>query len=177
MIHQTLQLQKLSHTATNLDTLRVLVFSVSAPSLPDHKDYLFGVPVEGVLKVIPCPPINWAMGTGLGMTDLGSDNVTTVDLSEGFSVQDSKKLEDARVSTVSHSHDFLILLKTQTEEQYGIPVAGLPILSDIPLSTIRPVSSSYRQVANIDFASHLAILPQTDENKTIKIFLLGLLNI
>ncbi len=177
MLNTTFQLQKLSHTTTNPDTLRVLVFSVSATSLSDHEDYLFALPVETVLKVISCPPINWAMDTGLGMTDLGSENVTTVDLSGQFFFRDSKKLEDASVSTVSNSHPFLILLKTRTEEQCGIPVAGLPILSDIPLSTIRPVSLSYRQVAKIDFASHMAILHPTEENKPIKIFLLGMSNI
>lgn len=177
MLNTTFELQKLSHTTTNPDTLRVLVFSVSAMSLSDHEDYLFALPVEGVLKVISCPPINWAMGTGLGLTDLGSENVTTMDLHQQFFFRDPKKLEDARVSTVSNSHRFLILLKTRTEERYGIPVAGLPVLSDIPLSTIRPVSLSYRQVAKIDFASHMAILSDTENKKSIKIFLLGMINI
>ncbi len=174
MLDTTLQLQKLSHTTTNPDSLRVLVFKVSAISLSDHEDYLFALPVEGVLKVISCPPITWAIGTGLGMTDLGSENVTTLDLSQQFHFQDSNKLEDAGVSTVSNGHRFLILLKTRTEEQCGIPVAEFPMLSDIPLSAIRPVSLSYRQVAKIDFVSHMAILPQTEEKKPIKIFLLGI---
>ena len=174
MLNTTLQVQKSSHTNTNPDTLRVLVFSVSVTSLSDHQDYLFALPVEGVLKVISCPHINWAIGTGLGMTDLGSENVTTVDLSQQFFFGDSKKADDAKISTVSNSHRFLILLKTHTEEQCGIPVAEFPILSDIPLSTIRPVSLSYRQVAKMDFVSHMAILPQAEEKKSIKIFLLGI---
>ncbi|MDJ0729312.1 MAG: hypothetical protein QNJ33_04890 [Crocosphaera sp.] len=177
MFNTTLQLQKLSHTTTNPNTLRVLVFRVSATSLSNEEDYLFALPVEGVLKVVSCPPINWAMDTGLGMSDLGSENVTTLDLRREFLLGNSKTLEDARVSTVSNCYPFLILLKTRTEERFGIPVTGLPLLSDIPLSTIRPVSLSYRQVAKINFASHMAILPQAEEKKPIKIFLLGMSNI
>ncbi len=177
MLNTTFELQKLSHTNPESNTLRVLVFTVSATSVSDEEDYLFALPVEGVFKVIPCPPINWAMDTGLGMTDIGSDNITTVDLRQQFSFQDSQKLDNGDVSTVSNGYNFLILLKTYTEERYGIPVVGFPILSDIPLATIRPVSLSYRQVAKIDFASHIAILPQEEQKKSIKIFLLGMSNI
>ena len=177
MIDQTFEIQRLTHTTTQPDTLRVLVFRISGNSLSDESDYLFALPVESVFKVIPCPPINWAMDTGLGMTDVGSENVTTLDLYQQFFSRDSNKLENANVSTVSNGHKFLLLLKTNTEEKYGIPVAGLPILSNIPLATIRPVSLSYRQVAKIDFASHMAILPQAENKKPIKIFLLGMSDI
>ncbi len=179
MLNTTFELQRLSHTTTQPDTLRVLVFSVSATSVSDEEDYLFALPVEGVFKVIPCPPINWVMDTGLGMTDIGSDNITTVDLRQQFSFQDSdsQKLDNGNVSTVFNDYNFLILLKTHTEERYGIPVVRFPILSDIPLTTIRPVSLSYRQVAKIDFASHMAILPQAEQKKSIKIFLFGMSNI
>ncbi|MDJ0662402.1 MAG: hypothetical protein QNJ42_23385 [Crocosphaera sp.] len=177
MLNTTFELQQLSHTTTQPDTLRVLVFSVSATSVSDEEDYLFALPVEGVFKIIPCPPINWAMDTGLGITDVGSDNITTLDLRQQFSSRDSQKLENGNISTVSSGYNFLILLKTHTEERYGIPVIGFPILSDIPLATIRPVSLSYRQVAKMDCASHMAILPQAENKKSIKIFLLGMSNI
>ncbi len=167
MINQTFELQILSHTTSNPDVLRVLMFSLSK-TVSESTEHFFALPVEGVLKVIPCPPINWAVGTGLGMTDLGSNNVTTLDLAHQFFPE---------TSTVTNSYPFLILLKTRTSEQSGIPVAGLPILTDIPLSTIRPVSSSYRQVAKIDFASHMAILSDTENKKSLKIFLLGMDNI
>ncbi len=177
MLNTTFELQKLSHTTTNPDTLRVLVFSISATSVSEEEDYLFALPVEGVFKVIPCPPISWAMDTGLGMTDVGLENVTTVDLRQQFSFRDSQELDTKNVSTVSNSYNFLILLKTHTEERYGIPVVGFPVLSDIPWTTIAPLSLSYRQVAKIDFASHVAILPQAEEKKSIKIFLLGMIDI
>ncbi|MEL4898596.1 hypothetical protein [Crocosphaera sp. Alani8] len=174
MLHTTFELQRLSHTTTQPDTVRVLVFTVSVTSASDEEDYLFALPVEGVFKVIPCPVINWAMDTGLGMTDIGSDNITTLDLRQQFSFQDSQNLNKGNVSTVPNTYNFLILLKTNTEERYGIPVVEFPILSDIPLTTIRPLSLSYRQVAKLDFASHIAILPHTDQKKSIKIFLLGM---
>ena len=164
MINQTFELERLSHTTIKPDALRVLVFSL-AKTATEQVEYFFALPVESVLKVIPCPPINWAVGGELGMADIGSDNVTTLDLHRHFFPHTSKVINDS---------PFLVLLNTITSETCGIPVTGLPVLSDIPLSTIRPVSLSYRQVATIDFASHMAILSDPENNKSIKIFLLGM---
>lgn len=167
-------LKRLSSTSTNSDTLRIVVFTLAEEPLSSGSDYLFAFPVEAVLKAITCPPINWVADSGIGMTDFGSQNITVVDLRQQFLLSNPEN-EDARNSDpVADSRRFLILLKTQTGELCGIPVADPPTLTDISLSTIRPVPLSYRQVAGLSWASHMAILSETPEKKPLKVFLLGM---
>ncbi len=127
-----------------------------------------------VLKAITCPPINWVVDSGIGLTDFGAQTVTVVDLRQQFLMPNSERQEEQNYSPVTNSSRFLILLKTRTEELYGIPVAHPPTLTDIPLSTIRPVPLSYRQVAGLSWASHMAILSETQAKKPLKVFLLGM---
>ena len=174
MLDTAPQLKRLSSTSTNPDTLRTIVFSLSEDTLSAQVDYLFALPVEAVLKAITCPPINWVVDSGIGITDLGSQNVTVVDLRQQFLFANPEKQEEGNYEQVADSHRFLILLKTRTEELCGISVANPPTLTDIPLSAIRPVPSSYRQVAGLGLASHMAVLSETQENKPLKVFLLGM---
>lgn len=174
MLNTTLQLKRLSSTSTNPDNLRIIVFTLSQDPLSPQADYLFALPVEAVLKAIPCPPINWVVDSGIGITDFGSQNVTVVDLRQQFLLPNPERQEARNSDQVANSHRFLILLKTRTEELCGIPVAHPPTLTDIPLSTIRPVPLSYRQVAGLSLASHMAILSETPEKKPLKVFLLGM---
>ncbi len=174
MLNTTFQLKRLSSTSTSTDSLRIIVFTFSEKPLLAEADYLFALPVEAVLKAITCPPINWVVDSGIGITDYGSQNVTVVDLRQQFILSDPERQEEQNYSPVTNSYRFLILLKTRTEELYGIPVAHPPTLTDIPLSIIRPVPLSYRQVAGLSWASHMAILPETKENETLKVFLVGM---
>ena len=174
MLQTISQLKRLSSTSTNPDTLRIVVFTLAEEPLSPQSDYLFALPVEAVLKAITCPPINWVANSGIGMTDFGSQNVTVVDLRQQFICSNSSKEEAKNSDLVVNSQRFLILLKTQTKELCGIPVADPPTLTDIPLSTIRPVPLSYRQVAGLSWASHMTILSETQAKKPLKVFLLGM---
>ncbi|MDJ0747138.1 MAG: hypothetical protein QNJ32_27870 [Xenococcaceae cyanobacterium MO_167.B27] len=168
------QLKRLFSTNTHSDTLRIIVFTLAEQPLSTQSDYLFAFPVQAVLKAITCPPINWVADSGIGMTDFGSQNVTVVDLRQQFLFSNSKKQEARNSEPVAAPHRFLILLKTQTQELCGIPVADPPTLTDIPLSTIRTVPLSYRQVAGLSWATHMAILSETPEKKPVKVFLIGM---
>ena len=174
MLNTTPQLKRLSSTSTNPDILRIIVFSLSEEPFSAQADYLFAFPVESVLKAIICPPINWVADSGIGITNLGSQNLTVVDLRQQFFLANPEKPEERNSDQIANAHRFLILLKTRTEELCGIPVAHPPTLTDIPLSKIRPVPLSYRQVAGLSLASHMATLSETEEEKSLKVFLLGM---
>ena len=176
MLNTNLDLKRLSSTTTNPDSLRIVVFSLSENenAFSEQEDYLCALPVEAVFKAISCPPINWAVDSGIGMTDLGAENVTVVNLRQHFLQATSASQEEIESSQVNKSDNFLILLKTTTNELCGIPVSQPPTLTDIPLSTIVPVPLSYREVAGLSWASHMAILSGKEEQKSLKIFLLGM---
>jgi purine-binding chemotaxis protein CheW len=172
MLTNTFQLKRLSSTTNDPDSLRVVVFTLSEDTSSDSENYLFALPVEAVLKAVPCPPINWVVDSGVGMTDFGSQNVTVINLSQQFLLGNSNNYQPN--NHISNSHRFLILLKTTTGELSGIPVVHPPTLTDIPLSTIRSIPLSYRQIAGLGLASHMAILSDTQDQKEIKVFLLGM---
>ena len=105
---------------------------------------------------------------------MGSENVTVVNLRQHFIRINSENYPAKNSLALANSEDFLILLKTPTNELCGIPVSKPPTLIDIPLSTIVPVPLSYREVAGLSWVSHMAILSDEEETKPLKIFLLGM---
>ncbi len=174
MFDTTIQLKRLSSTSTDSDTLRVIVFNLSIEPLSPQADYLFALPITAVLKAITCPPIKWVVESGIGITDVDSQNITVLDLRHHFFSSNPERKENSISDPMVNSDQFLILLKTRTEEMCGIPVAHPPILTDIPLSAIRPVPLSYREAAGLSLASHMAILSETEGKKPVKVFLLGM---
>jgi purine-binding chemotaxis protein CheW len=174
MLNTNLNLKRLSSTSTNPDSLRIVVFSLSENAFSNQEDYLCALPVEAVFKAISCPPINWAVDSGIGMADLGAENVTVVNLRQHFLQATSASQEEKKSSPVANSDNFLILLRTATGELCGIPVSKPPTLTDIPVSTIVPVPLSYRELAGLSWASHMAMLSDKEKQKPLKIFLLGM---
>ncbi|MGK7947842.1 MAG: chemotaxis protein CheW [Xenococcaceae cyanobacterium] len=163
MITTLLPFERLSEkTIQEKDSLRVMVFSVM--------DYFFAFPIGAILRIIPCPPFT-TEDNGIGMIDLGSQTVTIVDLRHKF----IKKVKDnpvEAISTANNSPNFLIMFQTQVGELCGIPVEKAPILTDLALKNIRPVPLSYRQISELSFVNHMAVIPQ-EEQESLKIFCLG----
>lgn len=151
--------KRLSGAANDCDSLRVIVFAIA--------DYLFALPVGAVLKVITCPPISSTVEGGIGMADLGSQTITILDLRQKLGSQTLEK-------QFPGFQQLLLLIQTRTGEICGIPVDKPPSLLDIPLETVRPVPLSYRQVAKLSFASHMAVLTPGQPEESIKVFLLGM---
>jgi len=156
--------KRLSGTANECDSLRVIVFAIA--------DYLFALPVGAVLKIISCPPISSTVESGIGIADLGSQTITILDLRQKLVSQPQARQVD-EVSPVPTFQRFLLLTQTRTGELCGIPVDKPPSLIDIPLETVRPVPLSYRQVAKLSFASHMAVLPE-GQGESINVFLLSM---
>ena len=165
MVTTLLPFKRLSgKTVREKDSFRVMVFSVM--------DYFFAFPIGAILRIIPCPSFT-TEDNGIGMIDLGSQTVTIVDLRYKFIKQATEKTIE-KIETTNSSPNFLIMFQTQIGELCGIPVKKAPVLTDIALSNIRPVPLSYRQISELSFVNHMAVIPQEEEEKkSLKIFCLG----
>jgi chemotaxis signal transduction protein len=78
------------------------------------------------------------------------------------------------LSAVDASGRFLLLTQTRTGEICGFPVDKPPALIDIPLETVRLVPWSYRQVAELNCISHMAVLSVAPNEEPLKVLLLGM---
>jgi chemotaxis signal transduction protein len=160
----SLLLKRLSSVNDDRETIRTIVFSLADLEDTAMGKYLFALPVEAVSRAIVYPANQPILKDGIGMINIGSQTVTIVDLRQKFVTTDS----------TSDSSRFLILFHTQPGELCGLPVKDAPILLDIPLTTIRPLPLSYRQVNQLTFASHVAIVPQGDNLEPLQILLIGM---
>lgn len=98
------------------------------------------------------------------MINFGSQNLTIVDLRQKFTTIDPQ----------DDSSKFLILFHTQSGELCGLPVKSAPELLDIEPAMIREIPLAYREVNQLSFVSHMAIVPQANGLEPIQILLLGL---
>jgi hypothetical protein len=69
---------------------------------------------------------------------------------------------------------FLLLLQTETQEPCAIPVSTFPTLLDLPLTSVRAIPALYRQVNEINFASHMATIDREPGTSPLQIFLMGM---
>ncbi|MBD2451525.1 chemotaxis protein CheW [Nostoc sp. FACHB-152] len=166
MLNTPFPFKRLSGAVSESDSLRVVVFAIA--------DYLFALPVGAVLKVIACPPISSTVESGIGMVDLGAQTITIVDLRQKLIPQVQTQQTQQVLSAVETSGRFLLLTQTRTGELCGIPVDKPPALIDIPLSTVRPVPWSYRQVADLSCVSHMAVLSIAPNEEPLKVLLFGM---
>ena len=126
--------------------------------------YLFAMPVEAVDKAIVYPTERTLLKDGIGMMNLGDKTLTIVDLRQQFT----------KIDPQQDSSKFLILFHTQAGELCGLPVKDAPVLFDIAPATIRSIPLAYREVNQLSFASHMAIIPQENGLEPLQILLLGL---
>jgi chemotaxis signal transduction protein len=164
--------KRLSSLNDDSDTIRTIVFSLADIEQTSMSQYCFALPVEAVEKAIVYPTVRGAslkenraiLKDGIGMINFGSENLTIVDLRQKF-------------TTIDPQHDtskFLILFHTQSGELCGLPVKAAPTMLDINPDMIRAIPLAYREVNQLSFVSHMAIVPQENGLEPLQILLLGL---
>ena len=156
--------QRLSSLNDNPNTIRTIVFSLADIEHTSMAKYLFALPVEAVEKAIVYPPDRAILKDGIGMINLGEQTLTIVDLRQRF-------------TSIESEHDsskFLILFHTQAGEFCGLPIKDAPVLIDLNPDTIRSIPLAYREVNQLSFVSHMAIVPQENGLEPLQILLLGL---
>lgn len=130
-------------------------------------DSWFALPIEAVLKIIPCPPIDGEIRECLGLVEWNRQTITIIDLAQ--------KLQSFEASTASINvtKSSLILVQTNSAELCGFLCDRNITLIDIDPKNISSIPSSYRQVAKLGVISKIATVPQEEGEKSIKLFLLG----
>ncbi len=141
--------------------MRLIVFNIG--------NYLFGLPIEIILKIIPCPQFHTPIKNGIGIVDWESQMIAVIDLHHKL----KESFPHEEIVNVDLNFRFLILTKTNYEEICGFAIFEPPTLMDIPQKDIRSVPLSYRQVAGMGFINHMAIISTPDEEKNQQIFILG----
>jgi hypothetical protein len=160
----TLARHRLSSSDSSNDYLPVMVFPICQPQ-GDTADYLFALPVEAIVKVMQCPASLGSFNQGISMISLDNQMITVVDL--------CYRLWPERIVTAA-DRQFLMLVQTHFAEPFAIPVANFPLLLHLPVTSAQPIPAAYRQVNNIGFASHMAIVDQEDGKPPAQVFLMGM---
>ena len=164
MLNSSLLPKRLASIDYDSDNFRTIVFSLANIEQTAMGKYLFAMPVESVVKAIVYPAERPMLKDGIGMIYLGEETVTLVDLRHKFATIDS---------TIDTS-EFLVLFYTHAGELCGLPIEKAPVLMDISPTTIRPLPLAYREVNQLNFATHMAIVPQGENVEPLQILLLGM---
>jgi chemotaxis signal transduction protein len=156
--------KRLSSVSDDDDTLRTVVFSLADMENTTISQYIFALPVEAVDRAIVYPSERAVLRDGIGMMNFGDRSLTIVDLRQKFTT----------IEPQQDSSKFLILFHTLAGELCGLPVKDAPVLLDIAPDTIRSIPLAYREVNQLSFVSHMAIVPQENGLEPLQILILGL---
>ena len=148
-----------STTSTIAHSLRSIIF-------PIH-NFVFALPIKAVFKIIPCPPIDSPIEDCIGLVEWEGKALAIVDLSQKF------RSDPFEANTNQYQKGFLILTQTNESGLCGFFTQESPTLMDIPQDDIHPLPQSYREVNQLGFVSHMALLTNEDTQQALKIFLLG----
>ena len=139
---------KRSNTRTPVASLRLVVFEMGKLKL--------ALRIDAVYKVLNQTPIYGSGFNDVGIAYVGDREITVVELHRRFFADKGK---------------YLIVVQNSESELYGIPIVAVPVLMEIPLSTIQVLSENYRHADVLgEVATHVCHLAQKDA--TLTIFLL-----
>jgi hypothetical protein len=164
MLITDLPQQRLSANINSGDCLRVMMFSVCQPQ-NGAPEYFFALPVEAIVRVTPAPANLDNFNRGIAMHHVGTEMVTVIDL--------CYRVTPDRPTTAA-DRQFLIYFQTTMGEDCAIAVANFPLLMDMPITSVRPIPAAYRQVNDMNFASHMAVIDRPNGGSPLQIFLIGM---
>jgi hypothetical protein len=164
MLITDLPQQRLSSNINSEDFLRVMMFSVCQPQT-GAPEYFFALPVESIVRVTPAPATLSNFNHGIAMLNVGQEMITVVDLC--YRVMPDRP-------TTTADRQFLIYVQTTMGEDCAIAVANFPILMDMPITSVRPIPAAYRQVNDMSFASHMAVVDRPNGDSPLQVFLIGM---
>jgi purine-binding chemotaxis protein CheW len=160
------ELLSLNSTLSNLSTpdlddlderqaipfIKVLVFSIGSLNL--------GLRIDYVYKVLNSTQVYGSGLSGVGLAHMGEREVTVLDL--------ARRLLPENQPRENIEGGFLIVIEdAQSGDLYGIPVAIVPVLIDVPLPSIRVLPASFRNSDTLGIASHVAVLSEAETSMTL----------
>ncbi|HIK36637.1 MAG: chemotaxis protein CheW [Geminocystis sp.] len=131
--------------------VKLLVFEVGSLNAALH--------IDVVQRVVNYTTI---FGSGLnpfGVVHLEDKEVTVIDL--------HKMLFNTPQPLNPKGRKYLLLARNSVNEVFGIVITSPPELYDIPLKAIRVLPASYRKADTLRIASHVAVMGEEGEEKTI----------
>lgn len=63
-------------------------------------------------------------------------------------------------SDAPHADSHLVVLELNDGRVLGIPMAQLPTITNLDSAMLKPIPSSYRDLYNLEIASHISIMAQ-----------------
>jgi purine-binding chemotaxis protein CheW len=132
-----------SHSQNAVKSQKLVVFGMGNVNL--------ALPSDAVFKVTNQMPVYGSGFNGVGVAHFGDRQITIIELHRRFFTAKGK---------------YLIIAENKIGELYGIPVAAVPTLMDVPLSKIQVLPDSYRH-ADLAIATHVCHIPQAETPLTI----------
>ncbi|MGI0482811.1 chemotaxis protein CheW [Geminocystis sp. CENA526] len=136
---------------TNIQKVKLLIFSIGNLNVALH--------IDTVQKVVNYTTI---FGSGLnyyGLVNIDGKEITVIDL--------HKRLFNTPQILTSEDKKYLLLAINSEGETFGILIKSTPELYDISLDTIRELPLSYRRADTLKIASHVTVMEEEDQQKTI----------
>jgi purine-binding chemotaxis protein CheW len=138
-------------TLNNERWLKLLLFSLGSLNL--------ALPINSVKKVVNYTPIHGSGLSAFGVANIDNQELTVIDL--------HKKLFQVSQTQISGQKGYLIVVVNSLGEYFGIWVQETPTLEDINLSQLRVLPESYRRSDTLYIASHVMVISQENNPKTV----------
>lgn len=132
-------------------SVKMIVFTVG--------NFDLALPIEIVYKVLNQLPVYGSGLNGVGVAHVGDVEVTVIDL--------HRQLFQSSIINETSRKGYLLIFHSKSGDLYGIPVASVPVLMDLPLDSIRVLPESYRSGDILQMATHVCYLPQEEPPLTI----------
>lgn len=139
-----------SPARANRKTVRWIVFAVGPLQA--------ALPIVAVQRVIRPTQVYGSGLTHFGLTHVGPEEVTVVDLHQKLLGQPLK---------AEGQPGYLVIVRVESGDLLGVPVSSAPELMDVPCSLVRQLPAPYRQADTLAIASQVAVVPTEADLKTI----------
>ena len=127
-------------------------------------DYLLGLPISDVLKVVTCSLTDNRNLRTMGIVQLGQYMVKVLDFHQSLSSGD--------LTDLPGEQSFLVITRDGEGELCGILVDEPPNLMELPQQTLQSIPQSHHQSSLSQMVSHAAVV--SAKEGTITIFLLDM---
>jgi purine-binding chemotaxis protein CheW len=107
----------------------------------------FAIAIDSVVRIIPLPKIHRSGDKLLGIATYENQEVLVIDLYKRIYGQ-------AIDQKTSITKGFLVIFSQQTG-LYGITIATLPSVEDVPVQSVQPLPDEYRDRDSLGIASHV----------------------
>lgn len=140
-----------SQSRDSAASVKMIVFTVG--------NFDLALPIEIVHKVLNQIPVYGSGLNGVGIAHVGDLEVTVIDL--------HRQLFQSSIINEAGQKGYLLVIHNKNGELYGLPVSSVPVLMDLPISSIRVLPEAYRNGDILGIATHVCYLPKEEPPLTI----------